>query len=128
MPRGREGIERRMPEKTEMKLFSSNLGGGGSGLPDSSGDPPWVGSGTHRGWSQPVLKAPTLTHTSSFTMKEWHSETSRALLGVTQHMGIGDHQRTELSASTAQFIGMDEFSDLNPTHADSTVWGGDQAL
>lgn len=81
-----------------------------------------MGSGTHRGWSQPVLKAPTLTHTFSFTMKEWHSETSSALLGVTQPMGIGDQQRTGLSASTVQ-VGMGEFPDPNPTHTDSTVWG-----
>lgn len=62
----------------------------------------------------------SLTHTFSFIMEEWHSETSRALLGVTQHMGIGV---TGLSASTAQ-VGMGEFPDPNPTHADSTVRDG----
>lgn len=44
MPRGREGIERRMPEKTEMKLFSSNLGGGAQGS--------LTAQGTHPGWGQ----------------------------------------------------------------------------
>lgn len=107
-----------MPEKTNMKLFSSGLGD--SGFPDNARDPPWVGSGTHRGWGLPVLRVPTLSHMSSFIMKEWFSETLRLLLGVTQCMGIGDWQRTGSSASTAQ-VSLGEFPEPNPTLSDSTA-------
>lgn len=120
-----------MPEKTEMKLFLS----GGPRAPQQCRGHTLGGVRDTQGLES---ACPQSTNSNSFTMKEWHSETSgpcweshstwalvalrdiRASLGATQHTGIGGHQRTGLSASTAQ-DSMGEFPDPNPTLADPTV-------